>query len=111
MLGLPLPRITICGRWHRTQSACPHQKSRIDPSYPHPRILLCGLDSHKFRKGRYFSSCPIVVVGLDPKTEKARQLAHIAGTDPMRHDNSFTTSAPIMRSEMLPVVVLCMLYA
>jgi hypothetical protein len=41
------------------QAACPHQKSRIDPSYPHPRILLCGLDSHKFRKGRYFSSCPI----------------------------------------------------
>src|ERR1022692_2664197 len=40
------------------QAACPHQKSRIDPSYPHPRILLCGLDSHKFRKGRYFSSCP-----------------------------------------------------
>src|SRR5476649_981436 len=40
------------------QAACPHQKSRIDPSYLHPRILLCGLDSHKFRKGRYFSSCP-----------------------------------------------------
>src|ERR1017187_2102169 len=43
------------------QAACPHQKSRIDPSYPHPRILLRGLDSHKFRKGRYFSSCPKVV--------------------------------------------------
>jgi hypothetical protein len=56
-------------------------------------------------------SLTIVVVGLDPKTENARQLAHIAGTDPMRNDNSFTTSAPIMRSEMLPVVVLCMLYA
>src|SRR5476649_1725454 len=42
------------------QAACPHQKNRIDPSYPHPRILLCGLDSHKFRKGRYFSSCPQV---------------------------------------------------
>src|SRR5471030_2926880 len=41
------------------QAACPHQKNRIDPSYPHPRILLCGLDSHKFRKGRYFSRCPI----------------------------------------------------
>src|ERR1035437_7768371 len=54
MLGLPLPRITICGRWHRTQSACPHQKSRIDPSYPHPRILLCELDSHKFRKAALF---------------------------------------------------------
>jgi hypothetical protein len=56
-------------------------------------------------------SLAIVVVGLDPKTDKARQLAHITGTDPMRHDNSFTTSAPIKRSEMLPVVVLCMLYA
>jgi hypothetical protein len=31
----------------------------------------------------------IVVVGFDPKTEKARQLAHIAGTDPVRHDTSF----------------------
>src|ERR1035437_10569072 len=40
------------------QAACPHQKNRIDPSYQHPRILLCELDSHKFRKGRYFSSCP-----------------------------------------------------
>ena len=53
----------------------------------------------------------IVVVGFDPKTEKARQLAHIAGTDPMRHDTSFTQSAFIKRSEMLPVVVLCLLYA
>src|ERR1035441_8639563 len=44
------------------QAACPHQKSRIDPSYLHPRILLCGLDSHKFRKGRYFSSCPLVEI-------------------------------------------------
>jgi len=42
------------------QAACPHQKSRIDPLYPHPRILSCGLDSHKFSKGRYFSSCPYV---------------------------------------------------
>src|SRR5664279_2134755 len=42
------------------QAACPHQKNRIDPSYQHPRILVCELDSHKFRKGRYFSSCPIV---------------------------------------------------
>jgi hypothetical protein len=56
-------------------------------------------------------SLAIVVVGFDPKTEKARQLAHIAGTDPMRHDTSFTQSAFIKRSEMLPVVVLCLLYA
>src|SRR5665811_225662 len=41
------------------QAACPHQKNRIDPSYPHPRILLRQLDSHKFRKGGYFSSCPV----------------------------------------------------
>src|ERR1035441_2345213 len=46
------------------QAACPHQKSRIDPSYLHPRILLCGLDSHKFRKGRYFSSCPLDCLSL-----------------------------------------------
>jgi len=56
-------------------------------------------------------SLAIVVVGFDPKTEKARQLAHIAGTDPMRHDTSFTQSVFIKRSEMLPVVVLCLLYA
>ena len=56
-------------------------------------------------------SLAIVVVGFDPRTEKARQLAHIAGTDPMRHDTSFTQSAFIKRSEMLPVVVLCLLYA
>ena len=56
-------------------------------------------------------SLAIVVVGFDPMTEKARQLAHIAGTDPMRHDTSFTQSAFIKRSEMLPVVVLCLLYA
>jgi hypothetical protein len=53
----------------------------------------------------------IVVIGFDPKTQKAPQLAHIAGTDPMRHDTSFTQSAFIKRSEMLPVVVLCLLYA
>jgi hypothetical protein len=56
-------------------------------------------------------SLVIDVVGFDPKTEKVRQLAHIAGTAPMRHDTSFTQSAFIKRSEMLPVVVLCLLYA
>src|SRR5471030_1104914 len=44
------------------QAACPHQKNRIDPSYPHPRILLCGLDSHKFRKGRYFRAALQTIV-------------------------------------------------
>jgi hypothetical protein len=56
-------------------------------------------------------SLAIVVFGFDPKTEKARQLAHIAGTDPMQYDTSFTRSAFIKRSETLPVVVLCLLYA
>ena len=56
-------------------------------------------------------SLAIVVVGFDPKTEGARHLAHIAGTAPMRHDISFTQSAFIKRSEMLPVLVLCLLYA
>jgi hypothetical protein len=56
-------------------------------------------------------SLAIDVVGFDPKTEKVRQLAHIAGTAPVRHDTSFTQSAFIKRSEMLPVVVLCLLYA
>jgi hypothetical protein len=56
-------------------------------------------------------SLAIVVIGFDHKTEKARQLAHITSTDPMRHDTSFTQSAVIKRSEMLPVVVLCLLYA
>lgn len=55
-------------------------------------------------------SLAIDVVGFDPKTEKVRQLAHIAGTAPVRHDTSFS-SAFIKRSEMLPVVVLCLLYA
>src|SRR5664280_2177973 len=36
------------------QAACPHQKNRIDPSYPHSRILLRQLDSHKFRKAAIF---------------------------------------------------------
>src|SRR5258708_19375592 len=36
------------------RAACPHQKTRIDPSYPHPRILLCQSDSHKFSKDAIF---------------------------------------------------------
>jgi hypothetical protein len=56
-------------------------------------------------------SLAIDVVGFDPKTKKVRQLAHIAGTAAVRHDASFTQSAFIKRSEMLPVVVLCLLYA
>ncbi|MBN8989865.1 MAG: hypothetical protein J0H42_16570, partial [Rhizobiales bacterium] len=36
------------------QAACPHQKNQIDPSYPHPRILLRQLDSHKFRNAAIF---------------------------------------------------------
>src|ERR1700678_619393 len=50
------------------QAACPHQKSRIDPSYPHPRILMCGLESHKFRKGNYFSSRPYTEIASDALT-------------------------------------------
>ncbi len=56
-------------------------------------------------------SLAIVVVGFDPKTEKGSELAHIAGANPMRHDIPFTATAPIKRSEMLPVVLLCLLYA
>ena len=56
-------------------------------------------------------SLAIVAFGFDPKTEMARQLAHIAGSDPMQYGTSFTRSAFIKRSEMLPVVVLCLLYA
>jgi hypothetical protein len=56
-------------------------------------------------------SLVVDVVGFDPKTEKVRQLAHIAGTAPVRHDTSFTQSTLIKRSEMLPVLVLCLLYA
>ena len=56
-------------------------------------------------------SLVIDVVGFDPKTKKLRQLANIAGTAPMRHDTSVNQSAFIKRSEMLPVVVLCLLYA
>ena len=48
-------------------------------------------------------SLVIDVVGFDPKTEKVRQLAHIAGTAPMQHDTSFTQSVFIKRSEILPV--------
>jgi hypothetical protein len=39
-----------------------------------PESLLCGLDSHKFRKGRYFSSCPVVIVGIANQPRKARLL-------------------------------------
>jgi hypothetical protein len=56
-------------------------------------------------------SLAIDVVGFDPKTEKVRQLDRIAGTVPARRDTSFTQSTFIKRSEMLPVVVLCLLYA
>jgi hypothetical protein len=56
-------------------------------------------------------SLAVGVVGFDPKTEKTRHLADIASTDPMRRDISFTQSAVIKRSEMLPVLVLCLLYA
>ena len=56
-------------------------------------------------------SLVIDVVGFDPKTERLRQLANIAGTTPMLHDTSFIQSAFIKRSEMLPVMVLCLLYA
>jgi len=65
----------------------------------------------KNRETKTAHSLVIDVVGFDPKTEKVRQLAHIAGTPPMRHDTSFTQSAFIKRSEMLPVLVLCLLYA
>jgi hypothetical protein len=56
-------------------------------------------------------SLVIDVVGFDPKTEKLRQLAHIAGTAPMQHDISFTQSTFIKRSEMLSVLAFCLLYA
>ena len=56
-------------------------------------------------------SLAITAFGFDPKTEMVRQLAHIASNDPIQRDTSFTGSAFIKRSEMLPVVVLCLLYA
>jgi hypothetical protein len=56
-------------------------------------------------------SLAIVAFGFDPKTGMARQLALIAGSDPMEYGTSLTRSAFIKRSEMLPVVVLCLLYA
>ena len=56
-------------------------------------------------------SLAIDVVGFDPKTEKVRQLTQIAGTAPMRHDTSVNQSIFIKRSEMLPVLALCLLYA
>jgi hypothetical protein len=56
-------------------------------------------------------SLVISVVGFNPITERGRQLATIAGTKPMRPDISFISNALINRAEMLPVVVLCLLYA
>ena len=56
-------------------------------------------------------SLAIDIVGFDPKTEKVRQLTQFAGTAPMRHDTSVNQSIFIKRSEMLPVLVLCLLYA
>jgi hypothetical protein len=56
-------------------------------------------------------SLAIAAFGFDPKTEMVRQLAHIASNDPIQHDTSINRSAFIKRSEMLPVVVLCLLYA
>jgi hypothetical protein len=78
-----------------------------------------GLDQEKINLSLQFKnaatrtaySLDIVVVGFDPKTKKGSELAHIAGTNPMRHDIPFTATAPIKRSEMLPVVLLCLLYA
>jgi hypothetical protein len=56
-------------------------------------------------------SLAIGVVGFDPKTEKVRQLTQIASTAPMRHDTSVNQSIFVKRSEMLPVLILCLLYA
>jgi hypothetical protein len=56
-------------------------------------------------------SLVIAVVGFNPATERGRQLATIAGTKPLRSDIAFVSNASINRAEMLPVVVLCMLYA
>jgi hypothetical protein len=56
-------------------------------------------------------SLVIAAFGFDPKTETVRQLAHVASNDPIQHGTSITRSAFIKRSEILPVVVLCLLYA
>jgi hypothetical protein len=56
-------------------------------------------------------SLVIAVVGFNPTTERGRQLATIAGTKPLRSDIAFVSNASINLAEMLPVVVLCMLYA
>jgi hypothetical protein len=56
-------------------------------------------------------SLAIAAFSFDPKTETVRQLAHIASNDPIQHGTSITRSAFIKRSEILPVVVLCLLYA
>jgi hypothetical protein len=57
------------------------------------------------------NSLAITAFGFNPKTEMVRQLAHIASNDPIQHGTSITRSAFIKRSEILPVVVLCLLYA
>jgi hypothetical protein len=56
-------------------------------------------------------SLAIAAFGFDPKTEMVRQLTHVASTEPIKYGTSFTRSAFIQRSEMLPVVVLCLFYA
>jgi hypothetical protein len=56
-------------------------------------------------------SLAITTFGFDPKTEMLRQLARIASNGPIQHDTSIILSAFIKRSEILPVVVLCLLYA
>jgi hypothetical protein len=56
-------------------------------------------------------SLAIAAFSFDPKTETVRQLAHIASNDPIQHGTSITRSAFIKRSEILPIVVLCLLYA
>jgi hypothetical protein len=56
-------------------------------------------------------SLAIAAFGFDPKTGMVRQLAHVASIDPIQYDTSFTQSAFIKRSEILPVVVLCVIYA
>jgi hypothetical protein len=70
-----------------------------------PRIAIINVAA----KTAY--SLVIAVVGFNPATERGRQLATIAGTKPLRSDIAFVSNASINRAEMLPVVVLCMLYA
>jgi hypothetical protein len=78
-----------------------------------------GLDQERINLSLQFKnvatrtaySLTIAVVGFDPRTGRRSELADIAGTNPMRHDVPFTVTGPIKRSEMLPVVLLCLLYA